>query len=62
MFDAGAFDSCGEIVAHLVLIVAIELPTQEGGHLIRLHGVNGRPREDAVDFFQVLLFPEHDVS
>ena len=43
VFDARPFDARIEPVAHLVLVVAVELPAQEGGDVVRFYGVNRGP-------------------
>ncbi len=58
MLDAGPFYGGPEVVAHLILIMTGAFSSEEGGNLIRLHGMNGRPCENTVDRFQMGLLPE----
>src|SRR5712691_10756749 len=44
-----------EPVAHLVLVVAVQLAPQESGDVVRFHGVNGGAGEPVIDSLQVGL-------
>lgn len=61
MLDPGSLDSRVEVIAHLTLIILMELSAKEGGDVVRFHGVNGGPGEMPVDGLEVLLALEHDI-
>lgn len=41
VLDPCSLNAGVEIVAHVVLIVAVKLPAQKGCDILRFHGVNG---------------------
>ena len=49
MLDARPFDARVEPVAHLVLVVTVELATQEGGDVVRFDGMNRGAGEPVID-------------
>ena len=62
MLDARPLDPGVEPVAHLILVVAVELPPQESGDVIRFHRVNGGSDEPVIDGLQVDLLGKHDIG
>jgi len=51
-----------EVVSHVALGVTVELSAQEGGDVLRFHGVDGGVNERFVESTQVGLPSEDDVS
>ena len=49
VLDPGSLDACIEVIAHLTLVILMELSAKEGGDIVRFHGVNGGAGEMPVD-------------
>ena len=60
--SARPLDARIQPVAHLVLVVAVELAAQKSGDVVRLHRVNGGPRQPLINRLQVALALEYDVG
>ena len=57
-----AFDAHVVAVAHLVLVVAVQLLAQKRGDIIGFDGVNRRADQLPIETLQVRLAVEHDVG
>lgn len=61
-FDPRAFHADIETVAHLALVLSAQLAAQERGDVVGFDGVDGRPRQVAIDGRQIRLPPENNVG
>ena len=62
VLDPRALDADMEPVAHLPFGLRVELVSRKGGHVVRLDGVNRRPRQVVLDGRYVRLFAENDAG
>lgn len=62
MLDPRSLDPCVEIVAHFILVVFMELSSQEGCDVFRFYGVDGRAGEVPIDCLEILLSSKNDVG
>lgn len=60
--NTGALDAGVEIVAHLVLVVSVELASEKGGNVVGFDGVSGGANQFLVKRGKVLLALEYDVG
>ena len=62
VLDARAFDTDVIVVAHLALVIAIELAPQEGGHVVDLDRVDGGTADALIDGLEIVGGTEDDVG
>jgi hypothetical protein len=62
MFNACSLDTGVEVVAHLILIIAVKFSSQEGGDVVGLDGVYGRSDQFVVNRSKIVLTLENNVS
>src|SRR5512139_2127345 len=61
VLDPGALDPGREVIPQFILVPAGELAPQEGGDVVRLHGVDGGGGEGCVERLEVGLALEDDI-
>ena len=62
MSDAGAFNPGVKVVAHFILIVAMQLAAQKGSDIFRFDSMYGCAGQIVIDAFEILLAFEHDIG
>ena len=61
MFDTGTLNSRVEVIAHFVLVAAVEFATEECGDILGFDRVNGGTDNFVIYQFKVALLPEDDI-
>jgi len=62
VLDPRSLDPCVKIVAHFILVVLMELSSQEGCDVFRFYGVDGSAGEVPIDCLEIFLVSEDNVG
>lgn len=62
MLNACSLDTCVEVVAHLILIIAVKFSSQKGGDVVGFDGMYGRPDQFVIDGSEIVLTLENNVG
>jgi hypothetical protein len=61
VFNACSLDAGTEVITHLVFIIGVKIPPQEGGDIVGLDGMDGRSDQFAIDGRKIALSFENNV-
>lgn len=61
VFNACSLDAGAEVVAHLVLVIGMQIPSEKGSNVVGLDGMDGRPDQFIIDGRKIALSVENNV-